>query len=120
MAKSVTTHIAEAVEAGKKRDYKTAIRILENLAAQGFAEDSSPFSGSGKGGNLEIYLYLSRAWTAEKNYGRAAAYGKAYTKRRPEDPAGFFFLGRAYAAAGFFDAAARCFEKKRKTQPPFA
>ena len=117
MAKSVTTHIAEAVEAGKKRDYKTAIRILENLAAQGFAEDSSPFSGSGKGGNPEIYLYLSRAWTAEKNYGRAAAYGKAYTKRRPEDPAGFFFLGRAYAAAGFFDAAARCFEKSVKLNP---
>lgn len=98
MAKSVNALINEAIEAGKKRDYKTSILILENLAAEGLAEVSSPFYGEKKG-NPEIYLYLSRAWAAVNNYGRSIAYGKAYIKRCSSDssanstdlPMGFFF-----------------------------
>lgn len=116
MAKSVKTLISEAVNAGKKRDYKTAIRILENLAAEGLAEISSPFYPDKKG-NPEIYLYLSRAWAAEKNYGRAIAFGKAYVKRRPDDHAGFFFLGRAYIFVERFEEASYFLEKSLRINP---
>ncbi len=116
MAESVKALFAKAVTAGKKRDYKTAICILEDLAAQGLAETDPPFNG-GKKGIPEIYLYLSRAWTAEKNYGRAAAYGKAYIKQCPTSPAGFFFLGRTYICAGFFNEATRCLEKSLSLNP---
>ncbi|UTC89224.1 tetratricopeptide repeat protein [Treponema denticola] len=124
MAKSVNALINEAIEAGKKRDYKTSILILENLAAEGLAEVSSPFYGEKKG-NPEIYLYLSRAWAAVNNYGRAIAYGKAYVKRCSSDsasansdlPMGFFFLGRSYLAAGQYDRAVYCLEKSLKLNP---
>ncbi|WP_024468536.1 tetratricopeptide repeat protein [Treponema pedis] len=116
MAKSVHTLIAEAVEAGKKRDYKTSIKILENLAAQGLAETSSPFAAE-KNGNPEIYLYLSRSWAAEKNFTRAIAYGRAYIKRCGNDGTGWFFLGRNYILAEQFDKAAYCLEKSLKINP---
>jgi len=124
MAKSVNALINEAIEAGKKRDYKTSILILEKLAAEGLAEVSSPFYGEKKG-NPEIYLYLSRAWAAVNNYGRSIAYGKAYVKRCSSDssanstglPMGFFFLGRSYLAAGQYDRAVYCLEKSLKLNP---
>lgn len=116
MAKSVHALISEAVEAGKKRDYKISIRILENLAAKGLAENSSLFE-TGKTGNPEIYLYLSRSWAAEKNFTRAIAYGRSYIKCRPDDGAGWFFLGRNYILACQFDKAAYCLEKSLKINP---
>lgn len=116
MPKSVSASIAEAIDAGKKRDYKTAIKILENLAAQGFAESLSPFNAEKKG-FPEIYLYLSRAWVAEKNFTRAIAYGRAYTKQNDEDPAGWFFLGRVYVFAHKFEKAIYCLEKSLQLNP---
>lgn len=116
MAKSVNTLIAEAVEAGRKRDYKTSIKILENLAAQGEAENYSPFNTEKKG-EPQIYLYLSRAWAAEKNFTRAIAYGRSYTKRVENDPAGWFFLGRSYLLSNQFDKAVYCFEKSIRLNP---
>lgn len=55
MAKSVNALINEAIEAGKKRDYKTSILILEKLAAEGLAEVSSPFYGEKK--EIPKYIY---------------------------------------------------------------
>lgn len=116
MPKSVSTLIAEAVEAGKKRDYKTSIKILEDLAAKGAAENFSPFDTEKKG-SPEIYLYLSRAWAAEKNFTRAIAYGRSYIKRAEKDPAGWFFLGRNYILASQFEKAAYCLEKSLHLNP---
>lgn len=116
MPDSVDALLAEAVEAGRRRDYKKAVRILENLAAQGLAETPASLSGS-KNGKPEIYLYLSRARAAEKNYAGAISAGKSYIKRAGSDPAGWFFLGRAYAFAEQYDKAVYCLGKSVKLNP---
>ena len=95
---------ALARKAGKKRDYKKAIAILEDLAARGMGDSSS-------GGDPEVYLYLSRAWHAEKMYARAAVCARSFLAERPSSGAGWFFLGRTYFADGILDRAAHALQK---------
>ncbi len=116
MAYSVKTLLSKAINAGKKRDYKTSIKILEELVAHGYAEIASPFT-SGKKAYPEIYLYLSRSWAAEKNYNKASAYGHAYVKRVPDEPSGWFFLGRTYILAEEYNKAVFCLEKSANLAP---
>ncbi len=116
MADSVKALLTKAINAGKKRDYKKAIKILEELVAHGYAESSSPFDSKSKG-NPEIYLYLSRSWTAEKNYTRAIAYGHAYVKCVPNQAMGWFFLGRTYILAEEYNKAVFALEKANKLAP---
>ncbi len=116
MADSVKALLTKAINAGKKRDYKKAIKILEELVAHGYAEIESPFN-SGKKSYPEIYLYLSRSWAAEKNYNKASAYGHAYVKRVPNEPSGWFFLGRTYILAEEFNKAVFCLEKSASLAP---
>ncbi|PIE98287.1 MAG: hypothetical protein CR988_04125 [Treponema sp.] len=114
---SIKESIYEAIKAGKRRDYKTAIRILEDLVAAGFAEvQSTPISSGGEK-HPEIYLYLSRAWNAAKQPVRAIVFGKAYVSRCADDPAGWFFLGRAYLANEDYTKAAATFEKSLRIRP---
>lgn len=121
MCRSVDDLLSEAVEAGRKRNYKKSIQILENLAAQGAAEVSPSFSGGEEGkaerGKPEIYLYLSRARAAEKNYPAAISAGRAYIKRKAEDPAGWFFLGRSYSCAGQYAKSIYCLRKSLEMNP---
>ncbi|CEM61309.1 tetratricopeptide repeat protein [Treponema phagedenis] len=102
---TTAARIAEAVEAGKARNYPQAIKILEDLAAQGIADSKEGVFSTTNKNHPEIYLYLSRAWHAEKNYARAVVYGNAYTRRKPQDPAGWFFLGRTFLSLQNYEKA---------------
>ncbi len=104
------TQFALARKAGKKRDYKKAIAILEDLAARGMGDVSA-------GGNPDVYLYLSRAWHAEKMYARAAVCARSFIAQCPENGAGWFFLGRTWFADGMFDRAAHAFQKSIALNP---
>ncbi len=87
------TEFRKALKSGQRRNYRGAIKILENLAMEGFADGAS-------GDHPEILLYLARSWHAEGRYARSALYARSYAKARPEDPAGWFFLGRSWLAEG--------------------
>lgn len=104
------TQFKNALKAGRKRDYKKAIVILEDLAARGLAE-------SGSGGNADVYLYLARSWHAEKMWARAAVCARSYIRQKPEDGSGWFFLGRSYLADGIFDRAVNAFQKSIQFNP---
>ncbi|AEH40051.1 conserved hypothetical protein [Treponema paraluiscuniculi Cuniculi A] len=120
---STQARIREAVRAGSVRDYARAIRILEELAASGKAEgchhpdggavyergaqeewDEGSSESHAHGGDgtqdayPEIYLYLARAYHAQRQYARAVTYATVYSRRVPRDGAGWFFLGRSYLA----------------------
>jgi len=90
------TQLAQALSAGRKRDYRKAVTILENLAAHGFAENGDRASG----GRPEIYLYLARSYHALGKYARAVSYARLFLDLCPDDGSGWFFLGRTYLAAG--------------------
>jgi len=102
----------QALKAGQKRDYRKAIAILEDLAARGEADprptdaasaDDADRTDDGAeagetGGHPEIWLYLARAWHAEKIFSRAITCARNYTRLCPEDGSGWFFLGRSFLA----------------------
>ncbi|HOU37948.1 MAG TPA: tetratricopeptide repeat protein [Treponemataceae bacterium] len=90
------TQLSQALCAGRKRDYRKAVTILENLAARGYAENGDRASG----GHPELYLYLARSYHALGNFARAVAYARLYLELRPDDGSGWFFLGRTYLASG--------------------
>ncbi|MDR1617715.1 MAG: tetratricopeptide repeat protein [Treponema sp.] len=75
--------LAQAIQAGQKRDYKRAILLLEEILS-GF--DAPP----------EACLYLGRSLHALKDYSRALASFNDYVKLRPQSAQGFFFAGRSY------------------------
>ncbi|MDR3167650.1 MAG: tetratricopeptide repeat protein, partial [Treponema sp.] len=78
---------AQAVQAGKKRNYQRAILILEEL----LSEDDAPPEG---------YLLLGRAFHALKDYSRALAAFNDYLRVRPLSGAGYFFAGRTCLTLG--------------------
>lgn len=110
--RSFSDEFDEALKAGGERDYKKAIRILESLAARGFAESS----GS-KTGHPEIYLYLARSWHMEKQFTKAASCARYYVRLRPEDGSGWFFLGRAFLADGAVDRAITALRRSLDIKP---
>lgn len=89
------TQFSQALAAGRKRDYRKAVTILETLAARGFAESGDKSSA----GHPEIYLYLARSYHALGLYSRSVSYSRLYLDRCPEDGSGWFFLGRTYLSA---------------------
>ena len=108
------TLFSQALRAGQKRDYRKAITILEDLAARGVADGNTTKTGTA---HPEIYLYLARAWHAEKMYSRAAVCASAYIKRDPDNGSGWFFLGRTYLADGAFERAIIAFRKSIELNP---
>lgn len=102
----------EALDAGSRRDYRTAIRILESLVARGFAEPSGA-----RAGHPELYLYLARSWHAEKRYAKAVACAKTYVRMCPEDGSGWFFLGRSFLFDGAFDRAVTAVRRSLDLRP---
>ena len=110
------TQFSKALQAGKNRDYKKAIAILEDLAARGSADGADP-DEEDSAGHPEIYLYLSRSWHAEKMYSRAAVCARSYIDLKPEDGSGWFFLGRSYFADGMYERAIRALHKSVSLNP---
>jgi len=88
-----TRELARAVRFGQQRSYEKAIAVLEGLAT------------GGNGSHPEVYLYLARSWHGLGNFTRAVSYARRYTGERADDPAGWFFLGRACLADGLYDRA---------------
>lgn len=129
------TQFSRALASGAKRDYHKAIAILEDLAARGYADGSvdpasfsdSPDSAEGEEGedsgidgrvaHPEVYLFLARAWHAERMYARSVACARSYIALAPQDGSGWFFLGRSYLSDGAFARAAHCLRKSVELNP---
>ncbi len=77
----------KAIDAGRKRDYKEAIKLLTQVITE---SDGYP----------QAYLYLGRSYHALKEFNRAVIYLQFFCRMHPESSAANFFLGRAYLAAG--------------------
>nr|WP_280990963.1 tetratricopeptide repeat protein [Leadbettera azotonutricia] len=76
-----------AAEAGKRRDYRKAVKILGEL----ISESEAP---------PEAWLLLGRSLHALKDYSRALAVFDDYLKLRPRSSQGYLFAGRTYLTLG--------------------
>jgi tetratricopeptide (TPR) repeat protein len=90
--------LLKAIAAGTRRDYKSAVEILEEIV-------------SGYEGPPEAFLYLGRALHAVKSYSRSLAAFNDYISLKPRSPEGYFFAGRTCLALGFAARAVNFFEK---------
>ncbi|HKL85187.1 MAG TPA: tetratricopeptide repeat protein [Treponemataceae bacterium] len=116
MAKTFfNTQFSKVLKAGQKRDYVTAITILEDLAARGYA-DSDVDSASG-GPHPEIYLYLARSWHSLGSFSHSIMSARSFLTRCPEDGGGWFFLGRAYLGLENYERAVQSFRKSLELNP---
>jgi tetratricopeptide (TPR) repeat protein len=79
--------LAQAVEAGTRRDYKTAVSLLVEL----ISEYDAP---------SEAYLYLGRSLHALKDYSKALAAYNDYLRLKPNSSEGCLFAGRTYLTIG--------------------
>lgn len=102
-----TTRFAQAIQAGKKRDYRKAVAILEALAAEGYAESGHP----------ELFLYLARSWHALHMYSRSAVCARSYIRLCPSDGAGWFFFGRSLLSEGIVDRAVYALRRSIECNP---
>ncbi len=101
------TMYAEALAAGRARDYARAVELLTRLVG---ASDRFP----------QALLYLGRSYHALGEYARAAQALTFYLRGRPESVAGRFFLGRAYLGLEQYTQAARQLRRALEAQPRFA
>jgi tetratricopeptide (TPR) repeat protein len=85
---------AEAIEAGRRRDYRRAADLFARIAG---ATDEFPLA----------LLYLGRSCHALGEHGRAIRALSAFVRRRPGSAAGRLYLGRAYLAVGDLEASIR-------------
>ena len=83
---------AEALDAGRKRDYPRAVELLTRIVG---STDRFP----------QALLYLGRAYHAIGDYSRAAQALNFYLRGRPDSVPGNFFLGRVYIALEAYPAA---------------
>jgi tetratricopeptide (TPR) repeat protein len=79
--------LALASAAGKKGDYRRAVKILGEL----ISESDPP---------AEAWLLLGRSLHALKNYSRALAAFNDYIKLKPRSREGYLFAGRTYLTLG--------------------
>ena len=78
-----------ALEAGRNRDYRLAIELLQEVLVR---SDQFPAA----------LLYLGRAYHALGDLNRAIQVLQFYLKLEPDSAEGHFFLGRAYCTLGLF------------------
>jgi tetratricopeptide (TPR) repeat protein len=78
-----------ALEAGRHRDYRLAIELLQEVLVR---SDQFP----------PALLYLGRAYHAAGDFNRAIQALQFYLKLEPGSAEGHFFLGRAYFTLGLF------------------
>jgi tetratricopeptide (TPR) repeat protein len=98
---------AEAIEAGRRRDYRRAADLFARVAG---ATDEFPLA----------LLYLGRSCHALGEYGRAIRALAAFAHRRPGSAAGRLFLGRAHLAVGDLEAAIRELTVAARFRPDLA
>jgi tetratricopeptide (TPR) repeat protein len=79
--------LALAAAAGKRGDYRRAIKILAGI----LWESDAP---------AEAWLLLGRSFHGLKNFSRALAAFNDYLKLKPESGEGYFFAGRTYLTIG--------------------
>ena len=79
--------LAQALAAGKKGDYRKAVKILGDLIS---GTDAPP----------EAWLLLGRSFHALKEYSRALAAFNDYIRQRPKSADGYLFAGRTYLSLG--------------------
>ena len=86
MPKSSNT-LGQAIEAGKRGNYRLAAKILGELISE---TDAPP----------EAWLLLGRSFHALKDYSRSLAAFNDYLRLKPRSPEGYFFAGRTYLSLG--------------------
>ncbi len=96
----------EALEAGRRRDYPEAVRLLQQLLIQ---TDQIP----------EALLYLGRGYYALRDFHRAAQVLRLYLNTAPDSAQGHFFAGRAYFAIGLLPAAVHHLRRSVELDPSF-
>jgi tetratricopeptide (TPR) repeat protein len=98
---------AEAMEAGRNRDYAKAAELLARVVG---STDRFPHA----------LLYLGRSCHALGDFPRAAQALNFYVRGRPDSVAGRFFLGRAYIGLEHFPQAIRHLRKALALDPSFS
>jgi tetratricopeptide (TPR) repeat protein len=96
--------LAQAIQAGKERNYQKAVLILEELL-------------SGLEAPPEAYLFLGRSLHALRDYSRALASFNDYIRLQPRSSQGYFFAGRSYLAAGMPNRAVPVLRKALALSP---
>jgi tetratricopeptide (TPR) repeat protein len=96
--------LEQVILAGKKRDYKKAVRMLEELLS---GLDAPP----------EAYLYLGRSLHALHDYSRALAGFNDYIRLKPNSSQGYLFAGRTYLAIGMANRAVPVLRKALELNP---
>jgi tetratricopeptide (TPR) repeat protein len=96
--------LERAIQAGKGRDYKKAVLILEELL-------------SGLEAPPEAYLFLGRSLHALKDYSRALASFNDYVRLQPNSSQGYLFAGRTYLTVGMPNRAVPVLRKALALSP---
>lgn len=96
--------LALAIKAGKKGDYKKALKILQEIIAGSFVP-------------AESWLLLGRTYHALGDYSRALAAFNDYLKQKPRSSQGYLFMGRTYLAVGMPQRAVRFLRKAHELHP---
>ena len=93
-----------ASEAGKKGNYRQAVKILGELLSE---TDAPP----------EAWLLLGRSFHALKEYSRALAAFNDYIQHRPKAGEGYLFAGRTYLTLGMAYRAVPFLRKALENNP---
>jgi len=93
-----------AIEAGKRGNYRLAVKILTNL----ISETDAP---------SEAWLLLGRSFHALKDYSKALAAFNDYIRQRPRSGEGHMFAGRTYLTLGMPYKAVPFFRKALEKNP---
>ncbi len=96
----------QALEAGRRRDYPQAIRLLQELLVH---TDQFP----------DALLLLGRSYHALADYARAAQVLQLYLNANPGSAPGHFFAGRSCLALGLPELAARYLKRSVELEPGF-
>lgn len=98
---------AQALEAGRRRDYPRAVALLQELLVR---TDRFP----------DALLLLGRSYHALGDYARAAQVLQLFLNSHPGSAPGHFFAGRSCLALGLPELAARHLKRSVELEPGFA
>jgi len=102
-----TAMLSQALEAGRKRDYRRAADLLARIVG---STDELP----------QAQLYLGRAYHALGEFANAARVLSSYVRSRPTSLSGQFFLGRAYLGMEEYGLAVRHLKRAVEQDPRFS
>jgi len=97
----------KAVEDGRHRNYAAAVKKLKKVL-----ELSDDFN--------EAHLYMGRAYHELGSYKDAIVSFRFFISKEPKSSAGYFYLGRTYIAAAYFQRAVSCFSESLRIKSDFA